>query len=285
MKQLGHASEISPSEFDFVRLMVKQRSAICLDDSKGYLVSCRLLPIARAEGFESVSKLIKGLRSRANGPLHVKVVEAIATTETSFFRDLHPFAALREHILPELIHKRRQTTRMLNIWCAACSGGQEPYSVAMTLREVVPDIDSWAIQLMASDLSYAMVEKAREGIFQQLEVNRGLPARLLVRFFEQHDAKWHIKDEIRKMVTFFQHNLTDQWTKIPQIDLFLLRNVLIYFDVDTRRSILRQVRRHLKPDGYLVLGGAETTLSLDSTFKRVSFGRAALYQVGEDSGP
>ena len=225
------------------------------------------------------------MAQRPNGPLHTKVVEAIATTETSFFRDFHPFEALREHILPELMQKRRQTTRMLSIWCAACSSGQEPYSVAMTLRDVIPDIDSWVIQLMASDLSHSMVERARKGIFQQLEVNRGLPARLLVRFFEQHGAKWHIKAEIRKMVTFFHNNLNDQWTQVPQVDLLLLRNVLIYFDIDTRREILRRVRRHLKPDGYLVLGGAETTLSLDQSFKRVSFGRAAFYQVGEDSGP
>ncbi len=285
MRLRPEPSELARSDFDFVRTLVKQHSSISLDDSKGYLISSRLLPIAREEGFDSVAELIAHLRSRPHGSVHTNVLEAVATTETSFFRDFHPYEALRDQVIPELIRKRRETTRMLSIWCAACSSGQEPYSVAMVLRQVIPDIDTWTIQLLASDFSGAMVERARVGVFKQLEVNRGLPARLLVRYFDQHGASWWAKDEVKRMVTFFQQNLDREWTRIPQVDLLFLRNVLIYFDVETRRRILRRVRRHLRPDGYLILGAAETTLSLDDSFRRVQFGRAAFYQPGEGSGP
>lgn len=281
MKMQDDSSGLSFADFDFVRNLVKQHSSISLDDSKGYLVSSRLLPIARAEGFETVGKLIAHLRSRPHGGVHTSVLEAVATTETSFFRDFHPYEALRDQVIPELVRKRRGTTRMLSIWSGACSSGQEPYSVAMVLREAIPDIDNWTIQLLASDFSGSMIERAREGVFKQLEVNRGLPARLLVRYFDQHGASWWAKDEIKKMVTFFKQNLDREWTRIPQVDLLFLRNVLIYFDVETRRQILRKVRQHLRPDGFLIMGAAETTLSLDENFKRVQFGRAAFYQPGD----
>ncbi len=277
-------SELAQVDFDFVRTLVKQHSSINLDGSKGYLISSRLLPVARSEGFESVARLITHLRSRSHGRLHTQVLEAMVTTETSFFRDFHPYEVLRDQVIPDLIQRRRKTTRMLNIWCGACSSGQEPFSVAMVLRQVIPDIDNWTIQLLASDLSGAMIERAREGVFKQLEVNRGLPAHLLVRYFDQHGASWWIKDEVKRMVTFFQQNLDREWTHIPQVDLLFLRNVLIYFDVETRRRILRRVRRHLRPDGFLIMGAAETTLSLDDSFRRVQFGRAAFYQPGEGSG-
>ncbi|RLE26889.1 MAG: protein-glutamate O-methyltransferase CheR [Acidobacteria bacterium] len=282
---LPEKPELTQADFDFVRSLVKQHSSISLDDTKGYLVSSRLLPVARSGGFESVAKLITHLRSRPHGTIHTLVLEAVATTETSFFRDFHPYEILRDQVLPDLIRQRRKTTRMLNIWCGACSSGQEPYSVAMVLRQVIPDIDTWTIQLLASDFSGAMVERARKGVFKQLEVNRGLPAHLLVRYFEQHGASWWVKDEVKRMVTFFQQNLDREWTSVPQVDLLFLRNVLIYFDVETRRRILRKVRRHLRPDGFLIMGAAETTLSLDDSFKRVQFGRAAFYQPGEGSGP
>ncbi len=277
--------ELAQADFDFIRGLVKQHSSISLDDTKGYLISSRLLPIARREDFESVAHLIAHIRSRPHTPVQTQVLEAVATTETSFFRDFHPFEVLRDQVLPDLIRKRRTTTRMLTLWCGACSSGQEPYSVAMALRQIIPDIDNWTIQLLASDFSAAMIDRAREGVFKQLEVNRGLPAHLLVRYFDQHGSSWWIKDEIKRMVTFFQQNLDREWTRIPQVDVVLLRNVLIYFDVETRRRILRKVRHHLRPDGFLIMGAAETTLSLDDSFKRIQFGRAAFYQPGKGSGP
>ncbi len=284
MRNRAETSDLTQVDFDFVRTLVKQHSSISLDDSKGYLISSRLLPIARGGGFGSVAALIAHLRSRPHGKVHTEVLEAVATTETSFFRDFHPYEALRDQVIPDLIRKRRESTRMLSIWSGACSSGQEPYSVAMVLRQVIPDIDTWTIQLLASDFSGAMIERARKGVFKQLEVNRGLPAHLLVRYFDQHGVSWWLKDEVKRMVTFFQQNLDREWTRIPQVDLVFLRNVLIYFDVETRRRILRKVRRHLRPDGFLVMGAAETTLSLDDSFRRVQFGRAAFYQPGEGSG-
>jgi chemotaxis protein methyltransferase CheR len=271
-------------EFDYVRTLVRKASAIVLDDSKTYLVVSRLLPIARINHFDTVGALISHLQSTTQSDLHARVVEAIATTETSFFRDLHPFVALRDEIFPELIQRRSQTTRTLSIWSAGCSSGQEPHSLAMILRDRFANLAGWNLQLNASDLSHQMVERASCGVYSQLEVNRGLPAPYLVRFFNQVDDQWVLKDEVRRMFRFFQQNLADEWSTLPQVDVLLLRNVLIYFDVATRRRALRQVRRLLRPDGYLLLGSAETTLNLDDLFDRVRVGRAVFYKVSKGAG-
>lgn len=271
-------------EFEYVRALVRKASAIVLDDSKTYLVVSRLLPIARSNNFETVGALISHLQSAPQGDLHAQVVEAIATTETSFFRDHHPFVALRDEILPELVQRRSQSTRTLSIWSAGCSSGQEPHSVAMLLRDRFAGLSGWNLQLIASDLSNQMVERARLGTYSQLEVNRGLPAPYLVRFFDQIEDRWILKEDVRRMFRFFQQNLADEWSTVPQVDVLLLRNVLIYFDVATRRRALRQVRRLLRPDGYLLLGSAETTLNLDDLFDRVRVGRAIFYRVSKGAG-
>ncbi|MCJ7754892.1 MAG: protein-glutamate O-methyltransferase CheR [Thermoanaerobaculales bacterium] len=271
-------------DFEYVRALVRKASAIVLDDSKTYLVVSRLLPIARSNNFDTVGALISHLQCTPQGDLHATAVEAIATTETSFFRDLHPFVALRDEILPELIQRRSQSTRTLSIWSAGCSSGQEPHSIAMILRDRFSSIAGWNLQLHASDLSNQMVERARLGTYSQLEVNRGLPAPYLVRFFDQIEDRWVLKEDVRRMFRFFQQNLAEEWSTVPQVDVLLLRNVLIYFDVATRRRALRQVRRLLRPDGYLLLGSAETTLNLDELFDRVRVGRAVFYQVSKGAG-
>ncbi len=271
-------------DFEYVRSLVRKESAIVLDDSKTYLVISRLLPVARHHGFETVGALISNLQATPQGDLHTLTVEAIATTETSFFRDLHPFIALRDEILPELIQKRSQSGRTLSIWSAGCSSGQEPHSIAMILRDRFANLAGWNLQLNASDLSSQMVQRASLGTYSQLEVNRGLPAPYLVRFFDQIEDRWVLKEDVRKMFRYFQQNLTREWTSLPAIDVLLLRNVLIYFDVATRRKLLRQVRRLLRPDGYLLLGSAETTLNLDELFDRVRVGKAVFYQVAKGGG-
>jgi len=268
-------------DFEYVRSLVRKESAIVLDDSKTYLVVSRLLPVARQHGFETVGALIANLQARPQGELHTLTVEAIATTETSFFRDLHPFVALRDEILPELIQKRSHSSRTLSIWSAGCSSGQEPHSIAMILRDRFANLVGWNLQLNASDLSSQMVDRASLGTYSQLEVNRGLPAPYLVRFFDQIEDRWVLKEDLRKMFRYFQQNLTQEWSSLPAIDVLLLRNVLIYFDVATRRKLLRQVRRLLRPDGYLLLGSAETTLNLDELFDRVRVGKAVFYQVAK----
>jgi len=275
---------LSRLDFEYVRSLVRQASSVILDDSKTYLVISRLLPVARSNEFETVGALISHLRSSPLGDLHSRSVEAILTTETSFFRDLHPFMALRDEILPELIQRRSPTTRTLSIWSAGCSSGQEPHSIAMILRDRFANLGGWKLQLNASDLSHQMVERARRGTYSQLEVNRGLPAPYLVRFFDQVGDQWVLKDDVRKMFSFFQQNLHEEWTSLPALDVILLRNVLIYFDVATRRKVLRQVRRLLRPDGYLLLGSAETTLNLDDLFERTRVGRAVFYQIREGAG-
>jgi len=275
---------LSRLDFEYVRALVLKESSIVLDDSKTYLVNSRLMPLARNNGFDGVGSLIAHLQAGPPGDLHTLTVEAIVTTETSFFRDLHPFTALRDEILPELVQVRARTSRSLTIWSAGCSSGQEAYSIGMLLRDRFAGLTDWNLQLLASDISNQMVERARLGIYSQLEVNRGLPAPYLIRFFDQHGDQWVLKEDVRSMFRFFQHNLTEEWTTIPGVDVLMLRNVLIYFDIGTRQRVLRQVRRLLRPDGYLVLGSAETTLNLDDLFNRVRVGRTVLYQVAKGGG-
>jgi len=275
------STPISSIDFNYIRALVYRESAIVLDDSKTYLVNSRLLPIAREAGFSSVGPLISLLQSKPFGALHQRVVEAVATTETSFFRDIHPFTALRDHIIPELVQLRKDGSRTLSIWCAACSSGQEPHSIAMILRDRFPHLHDWDLQLLASDISRTMLARAREGTYTQLEVNRGLPAPYLVRFFTQNEDSWRLDREVREMFRFFEQNIATDWKALPPIDLLVMRNVLIYFDVSTRRRILNRVREVLRPRGYLLLGSAETTLNLDETFTRVRVGRAIFYQVSK----
>ena len=275
----GQSQSLGPLDFDYIRALVRKESSIVLDGSKTYLVTSRLLPIARTHGHETVGALICQLQTTPYGELHTKVIEAIATTETSFFRDHHPFAALRDEIIPELVQRRESSTRTLNIWSAACSSGQEPHSIAMILRDRFADLKGWNLQLSASDFSHGMIARAQAGLYTQLEINRGLPAPYLVRYFSQQEDQWLLAPEVRRMFRFFHQNLASEWTVAAQVDILMMRNVLIYFDVATRRELLRRVRRILRPGGYLLLGSAETTLNLDDLFTRVLVGRAVFYQV------
>jgi chemotaxis protein methyltransferase CheR len=283
MTPFDDQQSLSALDFEWVRALVSEHASIVLDNSKTYLVIARLKPLAREHGFGSIGSLIAHLRSTALGELHELAVEAIATTETSFFRDLHPFNALRDEILPGLIEQKRDSTRTLSIWSAACSSGQEPHSIAMILRDRFSSLEGWNLQLIASDISRRMVDRAQEGLYSQVEVNRGLPAPYLIRFFTQEADQWRLRQDIRTMFRFYRQNLGDTWKIVAPVDILLMRNVLIYFDIETRRKILHRVRRILKPGGYLVLGAAETTLNFDQLFKRVPIGRAVFYQVDEST--
>lgn len=269
---------IEDADFDFVKAMVKDNTSVALDNSKVYLVNARLLPIARSAGFPSVVALIKHLRSKPFGDLHSQSIEAIVTAETSFFRDFYPFEAMREEIIPEILASRRAGGRSLTIWSAGCSSGQEPYSIAMMLRESFPELASWSTRLLASDVSKGMLDRSKQGTYSQTEVNRGLPAPLLVKYFRQRGTMWQISDQIKNMVSFFHHNLARDLPTLPTVDILVMRNVLIYFDVATKRTVLDRIRRHLRPGGYLMLGTAETTLNLDERFQRFRIGRAVFYR-------
>ena len=269
---------ISPAEFDYIRDLVRRRSAIVLEDGKEYLAVSRLAPVARGNGMATVSELVGALRtSHPTSPLHDLVVDAMTTNETSFFRDVHPFECLRKEVLPALI-ERNKLRRTLDIWCAASSSGQEPYSLAMLIREYFPLIGGWAIRILGTDISPSMIEKARSGRYGQLEVNRGLPAPLLVKYFHRAGAHWELDDSVRRMVRFELHNLAAPWPAMPPMDLVMMRNVLIYFDVPTRRELLGKVRRLLRPEGYLLLGSAETTLDLEVDLERCPLGRTTWYR-------
>ncbi len=268
---------IDAVDFNYVRKLVREQSAIVLDDHKGYLVEARLAPLVRQHGCASIKDLLRGLRDRQPNRLHRQVVEAMTTNETSFYRDRHPFEALKRHILPELIEKRAGT-RALNIWCNACSSGQEPYSIAMLLREHFPNLVTWDVRLLATDLSIEILEKAKAGRFSKMEVNRGLPITLLIKYFENEGLEWRIRQMIRERVEFRPMNLIESWPHLSPMDIVFLRNVLIYFDVPTKRTILRQIRHVLKPDGYLFLGTAETTLNLDEAYERVVIEKAVCYR-------
>jgi chemotaxis protein methyltransferase CheR len=268
---------LSSFDFQFVSQLVRDRSAIVLEPDKAYLLEARLGPLARAEGLGSLEELVAQLRRSPVNGLQRRVVEAMTTNETSFFRDLHPFEALRQVVVPAVMERRR-TERRLTIWCAACSSGQEPYSIAITLRERFPELASWAVQILGTDISTEMVRRSREGRYGQIEMNRGLPAPLLVKYFEKHGLEWQVKPELRQMCEFRQLNLIEPWGPLPPVDVVFLRNVLIYFDVETKRSILQNVRRVLPSWGYLFLGGAETTINLGDAFERVPFDRAGCYR-------
>jgi chemotaxis protein methyltransferase CheR len=260
--------------------LLRERSAIVLEPGKEYLVETRLTPLVKQLKLSSISDLVRELRGAASNGLETRIIEAMVTTETSFFRDHHPFEALRKSVIPELM-QRRQAERRLQIWCAATATGQEPYSVAILLRENFPDLAAWNVSILATDISAEMLERARAGRYNQLEVNRGLPAAQLMKYFKQHGVTWQLSEEIRRMVQFQELNLAQPWPVLPRMDLILIRNVMIYFDVETKKTILKRIGSLLRPDGYLLLGGAETTFGIDDSYRRVEHLKTGFYQLNE----
>ena len=271
------ARTLPADDFNYVRQLVREHSALTLDAGKEYLVQSRLEPLARQEGFPSYLEMVQSLRGRPAGELHRRVVEAMANNETSFFRDPRAFGMIARSILPALVADR-SSARSLHVWCAACSTGQEPYSLAMLLRESQPALAGWDVRIIASDLSRDALARARAGRYTQFEVNRGLPAHLLVKYFEQDGTTWELRPEIRRMVEFRETNLIHPWGMLPAIHLLLMRNVLIYLDVDTRKAILDRVARTLDPRGYLLLGGSETTTTLNEAFEPSPFEGAMCFR-------
>lgn len=267
----------APSSFDYLAELVLRKSAIVLEPSKQYLVESRLLPIARAHGLSTLDELVVGLKKPGAAMLVDEVIDAMTTNESSFFRDLHPFNALKSHILPELIAKRGKE-RVLNIWSNACSSGQEVYSIAMLIRENFPELAGWKVSLTATDISRQILDKAQSGVFTQTEINRGLPMPLVIKNFKREGVHWRINEDIRKMVNFKLMNLIEPWpTSLPKMDVVFLRNVLIYFNVETKKQILDKIHRVMQSDGVLFLGGAETTMNLNVKFDRRPFGAATGY--------
>jgi chemotaxis protein methyltransferase CheR len=271
---------IAPEAFGYVRDLVRRESAIVLGPGKEYLVESRLLPLARKAGATDVDAYVTSLRVRPNAAASRLVVEALTTNETSWFRDIDPFLTLRKAVLPELVKTRPQ--RRLRIWCAACSTGQEPYSVAMTVMDEA-SVAGWKTEIVATDLSEEVLARSRAGRYSQLEVNRGLPVAELMRHFVRDGAEWQIAPSLASMVTFRALNLMRPFGPMGRFDVVFLRNVLIYFDMETKRDILRRVREVLAPDGFLFLGAAEMTMGVDDAWERVPVGRSSVYRLRTDA--
>jgi chemotaxis protein methyltransferase CheR len=259
---------VTPLDYDFLRKCLKERSGLVLSGDKEYLVESRLLPVARRAGFANLGELVGALKAAPDAVLMTAVVEAMTTNESLFFRDKTPFEHFRLTVMPALLAARR-TSRTIRIWSAAASTGQEPYSLAMCLKEMERDIAGWRIDLLATDLSGDVLEKARAGLYTQFEVQRGLPIQSLIKHFTQSGEQWQIAPELRAMVKYRQLNLLRDFSSLGTFDLVFCRNVLIYFDSDTKIDVLTRMAQITASDGFLVLGAAETVVGLTDRFKMV----------------
>jgi chemotaxis protein methyltransferase CheR len=269
---------ISKTDFEYIAQLARSQAAIVLEAGKEYLVENRLTPLAEQEGYGTLEKFISELRAKPviNG-MHHRVIDAMTTNETSFFRDFHPYEALRKHILPKLI-QQRAAAKQLTIWSAACSTGQEPYTLAMLLREHFPQLHDWRVTILATDLSPTVLKVAQAGSYSQFEVNRGLPAAYLIKYFTKDGERWNIKPELKKNIEYRPMNLIQSWPIMSPFDLVFIRNVMIYFDVDIKKMLLKRIRNCLLPHGYLFLGTAETTLNIDPEYRPVTFDKTVVYE-------
>ena len=280
---------MTPTEREYLYKMLKDESGLVLSGEKDYLVESRLMPVARRNGLSSVPELVSLIKRPGNNGVKNDIVEAMTTNESFFFRDKTPFMHFTETMMPAFI-KVRSGERRLRIWCAAASTGQEPYSLAMCLKEMSQKLPGWRIEIVGTDISAEVLEKAKSGLYSQFEVQRGLPIQMLTNYFTQVGDMWQIDSSIRAMVQYREFNLLANMASLGKFDMIFCRNVLIYFDQPTKSQVLEQLSRQLTPDGYLVLGAAETVLGLTQSFKTVT-GKRGLYereagagaQVGEAS--
>ena len=270
---------VTTTHFELLQKLVKDNAGIVLAEGKEYLVESRMTALARKLDYESPEEMLDKLQKSPRGELLAEVIDAMTTNETSFFREMHVFEGFRDIVLPDIIEKN-QSTKTLRMWCGASSSGQEPYSVAIAMAEWFPQLNDWTTNFVATDISGEMLERCRTGVYSQLEVNRGLPAVMLVKHFDRNGTEWTVKDALRRKVQFLPQNLLEGWSAVPpRLDIVFMRNVLIYFDVETKQQILGKVQKALKPGGYLFLGSAESTLNLDSSFERVKFARGCCYKL------
>ena len=267
---------MTPLDYEFLRKLLKERSGLDLSPDKQYLVESRLAPLARKAGLAGITDLVSKMKAGGAEPLISEVVEAMTTNETFFFRDKTPFDHLKDTMLPALL-QARAARRSLRIWCAASSTGQEPYSIAMCLKEMAATVAGWKIDIVATDLSQGVLEKSKAGIFSQFEVQRGLPIQLLVKHFTQIGDMWQLNPDIRSMVQHRQLNLLQDFGHLGTFDIIFCRNVLIYFDQETKAGVFERMSRLVESDGFLVLGAAESVVGISDAFKPLSE-RRGLYR-------
>jgi chemotaxis protein methyltransferase CheR len=256
---------VTPPDYEYLRKLLKDHSGLDLSADKQYLIESRLLPLSRKCGLAGISELVQKMKGGAP-TIVAQVVEAMTTNETFFFRDKVPFDHFRDAIMPEVL-KARAARKSIRIWCAAGSTGQEPYSLAMCLKEMSAALAGWRVEIIATDLSQEVLEKSKSGIYSQFEVQRGLPIQLLVKYFKQNGELWQINADIRAMVQHRQLNLLHDFSQLGVFDVIFCRNVLIYFDQDTKINIFGRLAKTMEADGFLVLGAAETVVGLTDVFK------------------
>lgn len=268
-------TSMTKDEYQFLADMVRKRSGLVLTEDKGYLLESRLLPVARNHGAQSISELCVILRARATEALLTEITEAMTTNESSFFRDIKPYDHLRKMLLPELI-ERPNTMKTVRIWSAACSTGQEPYTIGMCLLEDAAKMPGWRFEIVATDLAQKVIDKAKQGIYSQFEAQRGLPIQLLVKYFTSlPDTSWQLKDTVRSMVQFKLQNLLEEYAALGKFDIIFCRNVLIYFDDAMRAQVTAKMARSLQPHGTLILGGTESLVDPQKQFMPVESFRGA----------
>ena len=267
----------SEQAFAFLRKLIYDNSAIVLEADKRYLLEARLGPMLMREKLGSFDELVARLSAGNAGALRQRVLEAVTTHETSFFRDLHPFEMFRKTVIPRLLNDR-STAKRINVWCGASSTGQEPYTMAFIIKECGLQLGGWTVDFTATDLSEEVLTRARNGVFNQLEVNRGLPATMLIKFFDKIGLEWQVKADIRKMINFRKVNLMEAWPTMPEMDVVFMRNVLIYFDVPTKKRILDRLARVMRIGAYLFLGTVESVHALSDNFEAIQVGKATCYQ-------
>jgi len=266
---------VNPADFEFISSLIMSRSGLVLTPDKSYLLESRLMPVARKHGLKGLDDLIETLRSRKDEALIVEVTEAMTTNESFFFRDTKPFDLLRDEVLPPILENRAAQKR-LRIWCAAASSGQEPYSIAIVLKELGAKLAGWNIEIIGTDISNDILKKAKAAQYSQFEVQRGMPIQLLLKYFDKIDENWEVKPEIKNMVQFKYWNLLEDPKPLGKFDIVFCRNVLIYFDAETKGRVLETVSNLMPEDGMMFLGGAETVLGVSEKFKPVA-GQRGVY--------
>ena len=259
---------MSPENFRYLCALIKTRSGLVLTEEKAYLVENRLMPIVRQRRLDDIEEIVHRIQREGDEELIRQVTEAMTTNESYFFRDVTPFDQFRQIVLPHVL-EARPGGPSIRIWSAACSTGQEPYSLAMLIKDHEDRFRDWRVEISATDIATNVLDKARDGIYSQFEVQRGLPVQYMVKYFNQNGDKWQVDESIRRLVKFSQFNLLEEPIGLGVFDVIFCRNVLIYFDQDTKRKVLERIHRVLKPDGFLFLGGAETVLGLSEDFSLV----------------
>jgi chemotaxis protein methyltransferase CheR len=255
-------------DFDFYKELLKRESGLVVTPEKTYLLVSRLTPVAKKWDFDNIDHMTFTLKGLPDKGLLQDIIEAMTTNETSFFRDLKPFDLFKDVVMPPLIEARKDTKK-IRIWCAACSSGQEPYSLAMLMREepLASKLAGFNVEIIATDISEEILKQAKNAVYSQFEVQRGLPITMLMKYFSQDGEKWKLKPELQENISFRTFNLLEPTDSLGSFDIIFCRNVLIYFDQETKKDILERMSKNIKQDGYLFLGGAETVLGITEAFK------------------